>query len=64
MGKIKTLSSLKKIVSQAKKQGKCLVFTNGCFDLLHPGHLKVLGAAKQKGDVLIVGLNADSSVKK
>jgi len=64
MGKIKTLPSLKKIVSQAKKQGKCLVFTNGCFDLLHPGHLKVLGTAKQKGDLLIVGLNSDSSVKK
>ncbi len=44
--------------------GKKLVFTNGCFDILHPGHLHYLEAAKRKGDILIVGLNSDDSVKK
>jgi D-beta-D-heptose 7-phosphate kinase/D-beta-D-heptose 1-phosphate adenosyltransferase len=57
MNVIKTLSGL-------RKQGKKIVFTNGCFDLLHPGHIKILKTAKQKGDILVVGLNSDSSVKK
>lgn len=64
MGKIKTISTLKTEISKLKKKGKKIVFTNGCFDLLHPGHLKVLSDAKKKGDVLVVGLNSDSSVKK
>jgi D-beta-D-heptose 7-phosphate kinase/D-beta-D-heptose 1-phosphate adenosyltransferase len=41
-----------------------VVFTNGCFDLLHPGHVTLLGAAKRLGDVLVVGLNSDASVKR
>ena len=41
-----------------------VVFTNGCFDLLHPGHVTLLGAAKKLGDVLVVGLNSDASVKR
>jgi len=41
-----------------------LFFTNGCYDLIHPGHLKVLSDAKAKGDILIVGLNSDASIKK
>lgn len=45
------------------RQGKTVVFTNGCFDLVHAGHLKVLEWAKRQGDVLIVGLNADVSVR-
>jgi D-beta-D-heptose 7-phosphate kinase/D-beta-D-heptose 1-phosphate adenosyltransferase len=64
MNKIKTLSVLGSIVKKLKKQGKVIVFTNGCFDILHPGHIKVLKEAKKKGDVLIVGLNSDSSVKR
>ncbi|MEI8350384.1 MAG: D-glycero-beta-D-manno-heptose 1-phosphate adenylyltransferase [Candidatus Omnitrophota bacterium] len=64
MSKVKTLSALKRIVSHLKKRGKRIVFTNGCFDLLHPGHIKILKTAKQKGDVLIVGLNADASIKR
>ncbi len=44
------------------KAGKKVVFTNGCFDLLHPGHIKYLNDAKALGDVLIVGLNADASI--
>jgi D-beta-D-heptose 7-phosphate kinase/D-beta-D-heptose 1-phosphate adenosyltransferase len=64
MGKIKTLSHLKRYIKFLKKKKKKIVFTNGCFDLLHPGHIKVLREAKKRGDILIVGLNSDSSVKK
>ncbi len=62
--KIKTASQLKVIVSRLKSQGKIIVFTNGCFDLLHYGHVKYLEDAKCKGDILIVGINTDASVKK
>jgi len=62
--KIKSLSEIKKIVQNFKKQGKKIVFTNGCFDLLHYGHVKYLESAKKKGDILIVGLNSDNSVRK
>jgi rfaE bifunctional protein nucleotidyltransferase chain/domain len=62
--KIKSLSTLKKIVGGLKKEGKKIVTTNGCFDLLHPGHIIYLNQAKKQGDVLIVGLNSDTSVKK
>ncbi|UCG35614.1 MAG: D-glycero-beta-D-manno-heptose 1-phosphate adenylyltransferase [Candidatus Omnitrophota bacterium] len=64
MSKIKSLPALKKIVTRLKKQKKRIVFTNGCFDFIHPGHIKILRQAKSKGDILIVGLNSDSSVKK
>jgi len=64
MGKIKTASALQAIISKLKAEGKKIVFTNGCFDLLHPGHIKILKQAKSKADVLVVGLNSDSSVKK
>lgn len=64
MSKLKPLTELKKITSKLKKDGKIIVFTNGCFDILHPGHIKILEVAKNKGDILIVGLNSDSSVKK
>ncbi len=47
-----------------KQQGQRLVFTNGCFDLLHPGHISLLSQAKKKGDKLIVGLNTDTSVQR
>jgi rfaE bifunctional protein nucleotidyltransferase chain/domain len=45
-----------------KKEGKRVVFTNGCYDLLHPGHIRLLEQAKSAGDVLVVGLNTDASV--
>ncbi len=64
MGKIKTLKSLVIDISHLKGEGKKIVFTNGCFDLLHLGHLKILREAKTKGDILIVGLNSDSSIRK
>ena len=46
-----------------KNSGKCIVFTNGCFDLLHKGHTDLLTASAKLGDILIVGLNSDTSVK-
>jgi rfaE bifunctional protein nucleotidyltransferase chain/domain len=49
--------------SRYAREGKIVVWTNGCFDLLHPGHVRSLQAAKQQGDVLIVGLNSDTSVR-
>lgn len=64
MNKIKSLSALTKIVRNLKAKGKKIVFTNGCFDLIHHGHVKVLKTSKKKGDILIVGLNSDTSVRK
>ena len=64
MGKIKSLKGLESIISRLKSKGKKIVFTNGCFDILHLGHLKIINEAKRKGDVLIIGLNSDSSIKK
>jgi rfaE bifunctional protein nucleotidyltransferase chain/domain len=50
-------------VRQAKTQGRRVVFTNGCFDLLHAGHARLLERARRLGDLLIVGLNSDASVR-
>jgi D-beta-D-heptose 7-phosphate kinase/D-beta-D-heptose 1-phosphate adenosyltransferase len=61
--KVKDLSSLKKEIKALKAQGKRVVFTNGCFDLLHPGHTRYLYAARQMGDYLVVAVNTDRSVK-
>jgi D-beta-D-heptose 7-phosphate kinase/D-beta-D-heptose 1-phosphate adenosyltransferase len=47
-----------------KRQGKTVVFTNGCYDLLHPGHVRLLEHARSLGDVLILALNSDSSVRR
>lgn len=58
------LKELKKTIQDLKTQGKKIVFTNGCFDLIHLGHVRYLKEAKKLGDVLIVGLNSDRSVKK
>ena len=51
-------------INKIKSEGKKIVFTNGCFDLLHVGHIKYLYQAKDLGDILIIGLNSDKSVKK
>ena len=56
-------SQIESVLSELKKEGKKLVFTNGCFDLLHVGHARYLEKSKALGDLLIVGLNSDSSVK-
>ena len=52
------------ILETAKKDGKKVVFTNGCFDILHRGHVTYLNEAKRQGDILVVGVNSDASVKK
>ena len=61
---IKTFDEIASIVKRYKAQGKKVVFTNGCFDILHVGHVKYLQIAKSFGDVLIVGLNSDASVSR
>lgn len=61
--KIKTRQEIKETVKELKRKGKKIVTCNGCFDILHAGHIKFLKEAKEQGDVLIVGLNSDSSVK-
>ena len=60
---MKSLEELGAIAAQARAAGKSVVFTNGCFDLLHRGHVHLLREAKAAGDLLIVGLNSDRSVK-
>jgi len=61
--KIKTLTELVKIVGNLKSQNKKITTTNGVFDILHLGHVKYLEQAKKLGDILIVGVNTDRSVK-
>jgi D-beta-D-heptose 7-phosphate kinase/D-beta-D-heptose 1-phosphate adenosyltransferase len=56
--------ALTAFVREARAAGKRIVFTNGVFDILHPGHLRYLQAARNHGDVLIVGLNSDASVRR
>jgi len=63
-GKLKSLEELKSIALQAKARGQKIVFTNGCFDILHRGHLHVLREAKALGDLLIVAVNSDGSVQR
>jgi len=62
--KIKTLAQIKSIAKRLKAKGKKIAFTNGCFDLLHWGHVKYLQDAKKKADILIVGINSDASVRR
>ena len=60
--KIIDKARVKDIVSDLKKKGRKIVFTNGCFDLLHVGHIRYLTEAKKLGDILFIGLNSDKSV--
>ncbi len=62
--KILTIEALQSTLLNARKSGKKVVFTNGCFDILHVGHVRYLTAAKSAGHILVVGLNSDASVKK
>jgi len=62
--KFKDFSELSPLVQDLKKKGKRLVLTNGCFDLLHVGHIMLLSASKQMGDILFVAIDDDASVKK
>ncbi len=61
--KILPLDRACKKVDEWKRQGKKVVFTNGCFDLLHPGHTRYLAEAKKRGDVLVVAINSDRSTR-
>lgn len=61
--KIKTLQEIKEIVAYLKKQDKKIVTTNGVFDILHIGHIRYLEKAKKLGDILIIAINSDNSVK-
>lgn len=58
------MTSLQKSLETSRKSGKKIVFTNGCFDLLHVGHVRYLSEAQKQGDVLVVGVNSDASVKR
>jgi rfaE bifunctional protein nucleotidyltransferase chain/domain len=58
------MNNWKNQIEKWKKEGKKIVFTNGCFDIIHAGHVDYLQKAKSLGDVLVVGLNSDSSVKR
>ncbi len=62
-GKVLPLAQVVPEIERARAQGKRIVFTNGCFDLLHIGHTRYLQDAKALGDVLVVGVNSDSSVR-
>lgn len=62
--KIKTNEALGKIVSRLKAGGEKIVFTNGCFDIIHAGHVEYLSRAKRLGGALIIGLNSDKSVRR
>ena len=64
MKKLHTLNQLKKILQVKRQAGKRIVLTNGGFDLIHVGHIRYLKEAKKKGDILLVALNSDSSVRK
>ena len=64
MGQIKNRKEIISTVEKLKKENKKIVFTNGCFDILHIGHVRYLKKSASFGDILIVGLNSDSSVKK
>lgn len=64
MGKVLSLPALRKVRERLRKQQKKVVFTNGTFDILHRGHVEYLTKAKALGDVLIVGLNTDASIRR
>jgi len=59
---VKTLEELLPLIEEARNAGKIIVSTNGCFDIIHPGHASNLEWAKAQGDVLVVGVNSDASV--
>lgn len=61
--KITTREALVSLLTKQRQQGRRIVFTNGCFDLMHVGHTRYLAAARALGDLLVVGVNSDASVK-
>lgn len=63
LSKIVTVEKLVARLDTVRKSGKKIVFTNGCFDILHVGHVRYLAAARSEGDLLVIGLNSDASVR-
>jgi D-glycero-beta-D-manno-heptose 1-phosphate adenylyltransferase len=63
LGKVVSQAELMPIIAQAKRERHCVVFTNGCFDILHPGHIRLLETARGLGDILVLALNSDRSVR-
>ena len=63
MNKLKSLSALRRTIEAEKAKGRVVVLANGCFDLFHAGHIRYLRAAKAKGDLLVVAINSDRSVR-
>lgn len=63
MNKLISFDNSRRFFSNLKSKGNKIVFTNGCFDLLHPGHIDYLERAKKLGDLLVIGLNEDDSIK-
>jgi len=61
--KVTTRQELASRLEERRRQGQRIVFTNGCFDLMHIGHIRYLQAARNLGDVLVVGVNSDESVR-
>ena len=64
VSKIKTWDGLEKALAKHREKGERIVFTNGCFDLLHVGHIRLLQQARTQGDLLVLALNSDRSVRK
>ena len=64
MGRVLELDELKRVREQARREGRRFVFTNGCFDVLHRGHVELLQTARRYGDQLVVAINSDSSVRR
>ena len=60
---LKTAVETRRWIADLQRQNRRVVFTNGVFDLLHPGHIRYLSAARQRGDALVVGINSDRSVR-
>jgi D-beta-D-heptose 7-phosphate kinase/D-beta-D-heptose 1-phosphate adenosyltransferase len=63
MGKIVSQDELILLIAPEKRNGRRIIFTNGCFDILHPGHVRCLAQARALGDLLVVGVNSDQSVR-
>ena len=64
MSKVCSLRQLPQALARLRRSGKRIVFTNGCFDILHKGHVRYLAQARRLGDALVVGVNADASVRR
>ncbi len=64
MKKVLSHRALLQRLTDQRRARKCIVFTNGCFDLVHPGHVRYLRAAKRLGDILVVAVNGDASIRR